>query len=540
MLVRHWRSRKTSARRLLTVPVDASRWEPSLDAPSPAARAFLDAALPFLAVAWFLVIAATRAWLCDDAFVSFRVADHFVHGRGLVYNAGERVQGFTNPLWVLLYAIPHALPGDPYLQGVALCLAVSGAAAAVLVYRFAKNLLVGSLGVVALSFSEAAGDFATSGLENPLSHLLVLAFAASVLQREAVGSRLLAPWLCVGLALTNRIDLGMLLLPGLVAVAVVQARTASKVELLRRALVGLSPFLLWEAFALVYYGSLVPNTAIAKLGVSLPRGEVIGQGVMYLFVSAGRDPLTMLVITTGIAWGLASRRTRPLALGVLLQVLYTVWVGGDFMAGRFLSAPLYLAAAICLTLIDGLDAPRAVEVCAGIVAFVAVLSPYRPFREGPADRNIPASGIVSEREFYRTELGLGVNLRHRTYKDHGLYKDGLRFRKEAERVVFHPNAGLTAYAAGPHRHLVDAVGLADPFVARMPRKKEGDWRIGHYGREIPKGYLPTLKSGTLQLEERRHRELFQRLALITRGPIFSWKRFEAIVWMHTHRFGVER
>jgi arabinofuranosyltransferase len=146
---------------------------------------------------------------------------------------------------------------------------------------------------------------------------------------------------------------------------------------------------------------------------------------------------------------------------------------------------------------------------------------------------------VSEREFYRSELALGVNLRRRAYKDHGFYKEGLRFRNGPDEVVFHNNAGLTGYAAGPKRHLVDGAGLSDAFLARMPREKGRDWRIGHYGRDIPSGYLPTLKTGTMQLKEPRHRELFERLTLITRGPIFSWERFKAIVWMHTHRFGVE-
>jgi arabinofuranosyltransferase len=539
MFRRSRRNRKPLDRYRRAVPADGPRSKPLAGAALSTAPKSLHEALPILAVVWFIVIAATRAWLCDDAFISFRVADHFVHGRGLVFNEGERVQGFTNPLWVLLYALPHALPGDPYVQGIVLSLAVSGAAAALLAWGFSKDPVVGSLGVVALSFSEAAGDFATSGLENPLSHLLVLAFAVCFFRRETAGPRALAPWLCVGLALTNRMDLGMLLLPGLVGVAVAQARTTSRAQLLRRALVGLSPFLLWEAFALVYYGSLVPNTAIAKLGVDLPRREVLGQGFMYLFDSAGRDPLTMVVIAAGIVWGLTRRSTRLLALGVLLQLVYVIWVGGDFMAGRFLSAPLYLAAAICVTLVDELETPRAAELCAALVAFVAVLSPYRPFREGPPDREIPSSGIVSEREFYRADLGLGVNLRRRAYKDHAFYKEGLRFRKEGEKVVFHNNAGLTGYAAGPQRHLVDGAGLSDPFLARMPREKGREWRIGHYGREIPSGYLPTLKTGSMKLREPRHRELFERLTLITRGPLFSWARFKAIVWMHTHRFGVE-
>ena len=45
---------------------------------------------------------SSAAWfLCDDAFISFRYALNLVEGHGLVFNAGERVEGYTNFLWVL-------------------------------------------------------------------------------------------------------------------------------------------------------------------------------------------------------------------------------------------------------------------------------------------------------------------------------------------------------------------------------------------------------------------------------------------------------
>ena len=41
-------------------------------------------------------------YLIDDAYISFRYADNFVQGKGLVYNEGEKVEGYTNFLWVIL------------------------------------------------------------------------------------------------------------------------------------------------------------------------------------------------------------------------------------------------------------------------------------------------------------------------------------------------------------------------------------------------------------------------------------------------------
>jgi len=57
-----------------------------------------------LAAAYGLYHAIALAWLCDDAFISFRYAQNLVSGHGLVFNVGERVEGYTNFLWTLLIA----------------------------------------------------------------------------------------------------------------------------------------------------------------------------------------------------------------------------------------------------------------------------------------------------------------------------------------------------------------------------------------------------------------------------------------------------
>ena len=71
-----------------------------------------------------LVFATNRAvriaWLADDSFVSFRYAWNLVRGHGLVYNAGERVEGYSNLLWTLLMAGGMSLGVTPELASKAL------------------------------------------------------------------------------------------------------------------------------------------------------------------------------------------------------------------------------------------------------------------------------------------------------------------------------------------------------------------------------------------------------------------------------------
>src|SRR5437870_9145345 len=69
------------------------------------------AALGTLAGFLWLTLACSP-FVIDDAFISFRYAENLVRGYGLVYNPGERVEGYTNFLWVLLIAGFHALGAD--------------------------------------------------------------------------------------------------------------------------------------------------------------------------------------------------------------------------------------------------------------------------------------------------------------------------------------------------------------------------------------------------------------------------------------------
>ena len=68
-------------------------------------------------VAAIIVVLTALAWsnrfIQDDAFISFRYADNLVSGHGLVWNAGERIEGYTNFLWTLLMVVPLALKLDP-------------------------------------------------------------------------------------------------------------------------------------------------------------------------------------------------------------------------------------------------------------------------------------------------------------------------------------------------------------------------------------------------------------------------------------------
>ncbi|MBN1592741.1 MAG: hypothetical protein JW941_05780 [Candidatus Coatesbacteria bacterium] len=80
----------------------------------------------------------------DDAFISMRYAENLANGNGLVYNVGERVEGYTNFLWTLILAAVIKLGGDPliFAKGFGIFFAL---ATMIITFRFA-NFISGESG----------------------------------------------------------------------------------------------------------------------------------------------------------------------------------------------------------------------------------------------------------------------------------------------------------------------------------------------------------------------------------------------------------
>ena len=115
------------------------------------------------------------AWTCDDAHITFRVVDNFLHGYGLRWNVAERVQGYTHPPW-LFCLIPCAvighLPLTAMLLGIGLTLATLYLLLTKVIHSWQGVILASAM----LLFSKAFIDYSTSGLENSLTYLLAVLF----------------------------------------------------------------------------------------------------------------------------------------------------------------------------------------------------------------------------------------------------------------------------------------------------------------------------------------------------------------------------
>ena len=135
-----------------------------------------------LACAAAAVFVLTRAWVADDAFITYRVVDNLANGHGLRWNLDERVQVFTHPLWALLHLPLRVAGASLPWAGLALSLlCVAGALQQVARLARLDRLRFLIVVVVPLAASRAVTDFAFSGLENPLTYLLLAAFAGLAL-----------------------------------------------------------------------------------------------------------------------------------------------------------------------------------------------------------------------------------------------------------------------------------------------------------------------------------------------------------------------
>lgn len=105
-------------------------------------------------------------------------------------------------------------------------------------------------------------------------------------------------------------------------------------------------------------------------------------------------------------------------------------------------------------------------------------------------------------------------------------QDGLQVQLSSERVATFNAIGYFGYEAGPHVYVLDDLALGDPLLARLPLdpNKLDDWRIGHFYRVIPPGYIETLKTGVNKIKDPDLARYYTKLHRVTSGPLFDGQR----------------
>lgn len=477
---------------------------------------FVTMLLAVFSVLWFRV-----AWISDDALISMRSVLNLTNGYGPVFNVGERVQAYTHTLWFFALAGTELLLKNIYLSSLVLSLLSSVLAIAVLIWHSRTGIILTTMCFLALILSKAFMDFSSSGLEVPLSYLLLALSMISFERAHRHGSadKIIQPVFLFGLCYLNRPDLIFFLVP---AGVMLFLNSGSKIGFMVKAVFALSPVILWTLFSLFYYGNPFPNTALAKLNTGIGTIERLEQGGRYFFHSVVTDPVTPAIILVACVLGLFQSAGRTFVYGLILYLLYICYVGGDFMEGRFL-APAYFFS-IFLMVMRPTARSRAILLSVCVLLF-GVPNISKTILSGPdyEHREINADGIADERGFYYQRWGLLSPKRRgfpppewRTFTD--LQLGG---------IVCH-QLGQRGIDSGPSVSWIDRCALTDPVLSRLPARQRDDWRIGHYYRQIPTNYEFAHVGQIDRLIDAETKHLVELVHSVVRGDLWSFQRLKDV------------
>jgi arabinofuranosyltransferase len=473
-------------------------------------------------IAVFVWLVIRDAWLCDDAFITFRVVDNFHNDFGLRWNVVDRVQVFTHPLWCLALVCVGGIFGNLPLATLWFSVVLSVAAFVLVVPGPGRKELDLVLLALLIPASKAVVQFATSGLEGPLAFLLLalLILACGGLAREWGRWDRWVPVLAAAVVLTRQ---DFLLIVAPLCIAWVARKDTRKASM--PIVAGVAVVAIWEFFSFVYYGSLVPNTALAKLSTGLPFFEGALQGLRYIVDFVLRDPAGMVGLVTCLLLLMVRRKdlqARAVATGILLYLFYVVAIGGDFMSGRFFAVPVFLVVAESVRT-NGEGARPLSDSFPGVcaTAIILVVVHFFGFNGFVAD-NISRNGIADERRVYAPALSLAAIHDGRPIQRVSWVRAAQELGKAGPSVMRAIAVGVVGYYGGPNVHIVDVNALGDPLLSRLPARSGS--RIGHFERRIPEGYERSLPSGPLEIEDPKLSAFCEVVWSVTRGPVWSASR----------------
>lgn len=313
-------------------------------------------ALAVLSLRTLWLIAGDKHYLLlDDAFTSFRYARNLVRGLGLVFNPGERVEGYTNFLWTVLLAGCEVLGLDLPTASVGLAfLATAGTLLVLLLlgrHLFARTdgapAWLAAVPPLLFAAGSSQARYVVSGMETALFVFLVT-LAVYLLVRPAPP---LATGLVFALAAMTRPE-GVLYLGAALLFHVLWGEGDGPRRLKSAAWI-LGGFLLlflpWFIWRWQYYGYPLPNTFYAKAGTG-PGGALLSRG-WALLLQMGRQAgveLPLLLALAGLPAVRRERAWRLLWIAVAATAGYAVVVGGDFL---FFFGPRFLNPALPLLLL---------------------------------------------------------------------------------------------------------------------------------------------------------------------------------------------
>lgn len=451
------------------------------------------------------------SFIQDDAFTSLRYVQNFVEGNGLVFNIGERVEGYTNFLWVLLLSavslLAHALNLNLDLPSAAQLLSsLSGIPVLVLTYLLAKKILSKNFTseiistFLALSapamvlFTTPFIYWSVSGMETPLFVSLTLLSVYYFLDFELPGKR--NAFVIVSILNSFLRPEGMFFFVLLISFKyIVTVLAADEFKLVKKLKAGFDsslktsliiyavPILAYIAFRLLYYGYPFPNTFYAKTEFTT---EFLERGWLY-YLGFVEEYLVFGVFYVPVLIQLLRYKTshnENVLIGVAL--VYTcaiVLIGGDVLpVNRFF---LTIMPLLFILFINS-SAELIEEFLKGKLNVIAkysliiILLGYSVFNYS---RNLP---LMMEKRAYEVGLVTKMKIYAGLLKDKNIETIKIKSKSKSKSInVAMSTIGAFSFYSGAR--VIDLVGLTDEYIAHNPKEVEGIdeelpviWKERHY------------------------------------------------------------
>ncbi len=430
--------------------------------------------LALLLVVFLFLAITTYTHLGEDAFITFRYAEQLARGHGLVYNPGERVEGYSNLLWVLVLA-PFGTLGVP-LHLAARVLATLAFGGLIVGGWWAGRRLGTTLIArwwlpVALAVAPYLHYHDDRGLET-VPYAAALGGALLVLGTR--GSAVVAAVLAGAAVLLRPEGIGFAL--ALAPVAWMAAPGGRRRAALAVYLsIPIALFLAHLVLRQAYYGDWLPNTVIAK------RPEGLGVESLVAYATTRALLPVVAIVGCGVAW--RHKAHRPLAVGCLLLLaaaaLFQLRAGDALNIGFRYLAPAFVptVVGVWLLVLEALrTAPRGrpARTRLAMAALLLAWVPVTLFAEGPLYRyfkgngDAPRSRLLVRLVEPRT-YNLADRLRWFLHEPIFINAEAGRWVRDnlaSDALVGIDQLGQVGFHMGADRRVMDLLGLADRRVAR--------------------------------------------------------------------------
>jgi arabinofuranosyltransferase len=454
----------------------------------------------------FLKNALAIQFIQDDAFTSLRYVKNFLNGQGLVFNPGEKVEGYTNFLWVIILSAFGLLGKGIQLENAAQYLSLFfSLVLIVLTYLLSKFIsskenqsktgierilysLIDLLPAVLLAFSTPLLYWGVSGMETTMFASLLLLSIITYMK----GNKGKPNYIFIIISILN----SLLRPEGVIFFLFIilydrfiffQSRSKSaegkllnqiiNIIFLKELAVYAIVISIYSAFRLIYYGYLLPNTFYAKTEFTF---EFIKRGIEYFFTFCRSNLVYGLFLIFPFLTHIFYKDIlKHLLIFWLISVwiLFTIILGGDVLPiGRFYLpiAPLIFVLFIqsIRQLIDinivklGYIKLVVLSIFVIIISFYTVLNFHKQEGEMLNKRSYEA-GLVQKMKIYAD------------------WMNGKKSQSEHAPVVAMSTIGAFSYFS--NAKVIDIVGLTNAYIAHNPEEVKGIdeelpvlWKERHY------------------------------------------------------------